>query len=89
LHERAVAERVRKQELLDAGLAVRCSALNAGDLGVHVLFRYRDGRTVGRYMAPAVYEALPLLTPYTLEDYEAAAVGLGCEAPREAPGAFY
>ena len=69
------------QSLLASGKAVRCSALSTDDGRVHVLFRKQDGTTVGHYMAHETYDAHPLGTPRTVDDY--AAVGPLEPAPPE------
>jgi len=63
------AEREREAALLASGAAVRCSALGGRDGRVHVLFKRRDGSREGRYMSHATYDAIPLRTPATIEDY--------------------
>ncbi len=60
----------RTAELLAHGFAVRCAALGQDGGRVHVLFRKRDGSTVGCYMAAETYAAIPLLEPATPGDYE-------------------
>ena len=76
------ARECEQQRLLDAGLAVRCSALSTDDGRVHVLFRYKEGRTIGLYMSNETYDAITLLTPACTHHYQA--IGK-CE---EAPGEF-
>jgi hypothetical protein len=87
LHAQYVAEQERARLLLARGEALRRSALDAGDLGVHVLFTYENGRTVGRYMSEALYASLPLPGPASLSDFEAAAAAAG-ETLRLAPDTF-
>lgn len=67
--ERSAALHERERQLLAAGIPVRCSALNAGDNGVHVLFRLADGKTLGYYMEDETYAAIPYYQPATPDDY--------------------
>jgi hypothetical protein len=81
-HAEFVAQEARKQEMLDAGKWLRCAALGVGngpDRKVHVVFRNKTGAEKGLYMAAATYNALPLLSHATPEDY--AAVGAVEPAP--------
>lgn len=68
-HKRAVVEQEHRTMLLTNGKAVRCSALNAQDDQVHVLFQLLGNRTVGYYMDKSTYHAIPLLEVATPEDY--------------------
>jgi len=68
-HLELEAERERERELLAAGEAARCSALQAGEGRVHVLFKRADGTTTGFYMSQPTYRSLPLVEPFTPDDY--------------------
>lgn len=62
----------REKSLVESGIPVRCSAMSVesdGKEAVHVLFRVKDGSCVGYYMKPDTYDAIPLGTPATPEDY--------------------
>ncbi len=67
--EDCIRKEQKRLALLDLGHAVRCSALNEGE-NVRVWFRYADGSTVERVMAPETYRAIPLGEPATLADFE-------------------
>lgn len=54
-----------------AGRFVRSAALATDDDRVHVLFRGHGGQYVGRYMTHACYDAFPILSVRTIEDYAA------------------
>jgi hypothetical protein len=54
--------------LIAAGVPVRCAARSDDDGRVHVLFSTK-GNTIGYYMAPATYDAIPLLAIATPDDY--------------------
>ena len=82
--ERHAEERRRTAELQAMGKPVRCSALNAGEGRVHVIFSFGENRPerVAYYMATEVYRTISIHTPATPEDYAA----LGELTP--APGQF-
>lgn len=55
-----------------SGTPLRCSALGLDSDCVHVLFRAPDAtETVGFYMTPETYDAVPLGVPATADDYRA------------------
>ena len=66
------AEREQQAALLAAGEYVRCSALQVADGRVHVLFKNKDGKDIGYYMARETYHAIGICTPSTPADYQAA-----------------
>ena len=68
-HNEFMADREREAALLSQGKYLRISALDAGERGIHVLFRHGGGQVIGRYMAAEVYQALPLGKPATLDDF--------------------
>ena len=76
-------EKIREQELLNEGRAVRCSALSVEGGRVQVLFRLKDGTTIGRFMSGECYNAIPLMKVATPEDYEALGIGEIDIAPGE------
>jgi hypothetical protein len=68
-------EEIRRQEALDAGKRLRCSAMNVDWLDrknpglVHVLFRDKAGKMFGYYMKQETYRAIPLMAIATPEDF--------------------
>jgi len=58
-----------RQEMLDAGKFLRCSAKTADDGRVHVLFENKNGKTIGYFMSKETYDSIPLLDNATPEDY--------------------
>ena len=62
------ADAARKARL-EAGEALRCSALNVGNGRVHVLFRKLDESCVGFYMSKETYDAIPLGTDAAPDEY--------------------
>jgi hypothetical protein len=90
-HERYVRTQQEKVGLILSGYFVRCSALGAGDKGVHVLFESMtsDGSpiTMGVYMAETVYQAFRLGDNVIYQDYVAEAKRQG-EPLRPAPSDF-
>jgi len=54
---------------LDAGDYLRAAASGLDDGNVHVLFRNKDGRYLGFFMADAAYDAIPLGTDASPDDY--------------------
>jgi len=71
-HARFAASEKLRYDLINAGRAVRCSALSV-KVGkrdkVHVLFAKKDGSCIGFYMSAETYHAFPLAEPKTPEDY--------------------
>jgi hypothetical protein len=65
------AEREQEAKLLADGQAVRCAAMSQPDGSVLVLFRYADGSSVGKFMAPEVYHKHPMAVPRVIADYAA------------------
>lgn len=59
----------RERYLLAGGGYLRSAAMNSGDGNVHVLFTNKDKKTVGYYMSPETYNAIPLDEPACVEDY--------------------
>lgn len=82
-HAACVAKEAKERAMLAEGKLLRCSALGKNDGTVHVLFKDKDGKTTGFLMASATYDAFPLGTPTTPDDY--AAVG----PLTTAPGSYY
>ena len=80
-HAAFVAKEKAGAALLAAGKLLRCSALNVSRDGskVHVLFKDKDGAYTGYYVTKETYDAIPLGTHATPEDY--AAVGTLTPAP--------
>jgi hypothetical protein len=67
-HIQFVATEENKRRIVDAGGFIRVAALNAGDKGVHVIFRGKTSE-VAFYMPHEAYDAIPLLAPATPDDY--------------------
>ncbi len=78
-HDAFVARENAVKALLAHGAYVRCSALNAANGLVQVLFENQAGETIGRYVSRETYDAIPLMEPATPEDY--ARFGVVTEAP--------
>jgi hypothetical protein len=58
-----------KNEMLEAGRFLRCSAKADDDDRVHVLFENKEGKRIGYYMSRETYHSIPLLVPATPEDF--------------------
>lgn len=80
-HQEYEANRAREQAIIDGGGWLRIAALTKDSQWVHVLFRNKADETVGAYMPHASYDAIPILTPASLDDY--ARLGSILEAPKE------
>lgn len=79
-HARYVSHDANRRELLTRGLYLRNSAMLHRDGHLtRVLFANAQGHTVGFDMAPATYQAIPMLTHATPDDYRAH--GILTEAP--------
>jgi len=58
-----------KQQLLNEGKYLRCSASTADDGRVHVLFANKDGEEKAYYMSADTYRSIPIMDNATPEDY--------------------
>ena len=68
-HREFMAKQAREERMLAEGKALRCSALSTDDNRVQVLFRKRDGSTLGYYMSHEAYDSFAWDFPATPEDY--------------------
>ena len=73
--ERYDAEKRRENDLLNAGLHVRCSAIGldrepGGDDLVRVTFRNAANEEIERVMSSDTYRALPIGQPATVGDFD-------------------
>ena len=59
-----------KQNILDSGAFVRCSALAKEGNTIHVLFRNEEDETVGYFMSAEAYHSIPYGVNATIEDYK-------------------
>lgn len=59
---------ILEQAALANGKYIRIAALSVAPHRVHVLFRGQDG-IKGFYMSPSTYDAIPIMTLATIEDY--------------------
>jgi len=69
-HLRFQQEEAQRQQLLDSGKLLRCSALRHNGR-VKVIFRGKNGKERAFWMATRTYRRIPLGEPATVEDYKA------------------
>ena len=81
-------EQQLKQDLLNQGKYLRCSALGMGDGKVHVLFENQEKNCIGRYMDKTLYDAFNLGIGLTIDDFENKAKELNIPLPTVAPSDF-
>lgn len=77
-----------RNDLMSAGVPVRCSAMSQDDGKVLVCFESVNGEEWHK-MDPETYRALPLGWTHTLQDYMGVAYAMGHNPLTEGPKGFY